>query len=278
MKVLASQTEAASACSYGAGQRTGINYQLHMGRYNGPIWVVKKHNTNLLLANICKWEDMGCTLGTTLEFLLLLQTHKMQKPNVSQGLYPILLLALLASRTSAYTSLGVSQDLNPRPQLIKHQYTTQPHQLCWGVIWWLYWESPGHSSAIDHSQTLGCLIIINKYKTNITPFLKGKMLCWHWWCIYTSSVAIKQAPIKRFGKKPSQEKNALPVWRCIPVHCSYCVTWIYLLGDRVSMHPCEADWAQTGGHYGKARLKEVLHAPLCINNAQHMCIICDPLL
>jgi hypothetical protein len=37
MKVWASQIEAASACSYGAGQRTGINYQLHMGRYNGPV-------------------------------------------------------------------------------------------------------------------------------------------------------------------------------------------------------------------------------------------------
>jgi hypothetical protein len=38
--------------------------------------------------------------------------HKMQKPSVSQGLYPILLLALLASTTSAYTCLGVSQDSN----------------------------------------------------------------------------------------------------------------------------------------------------------------------
>jgi hypothetical protein len=37
MKVLASQTEAASARSYGAGQITEIKYQLHMGRYNGPI-------------------------------------------------------------------------------------------------------------------------------------------------------------------------------------------------------------------------------------------------
>ncbi len=35
------------------------------------------------------------------------------------GAVPILLLALLASTTSAYTSLGVSQELNPRPQLLK---------------------------------------------------------------------------------------------------------------------------------------------------------------
>jgi hypothetical protein len=43
MKVWASQIEAASTCSYGAGQRTGFNYRLHMGRYNGPDQVMQKH-------------------------------------------------------------------------------------------------------------------------------------------------------------------------------------------------------------------------------------------
>ncbi len=62
---------------------------------------------------------MGSTLGTTPEYSSLLQTHETQKPSVSQGLYPILLLALLASMTSAYTSLGVSQGSNPQPQLLK---------------------------------------------------------------------------------------------------------------------------------------------------------------
>ncbi len=61
---------------------------------------------------------MGCTPGTTPEYLLLLQTHATQKPSISQGLYLILLLALLALTTSAYTSLSVSQDLNPLPQLL----------------------------------------------------------------------------------------------------------------------------------------------------------------
>ncbi len=42
MKIWTSQIEAASPRSYGAGQRTGINYQLHMGRYNSPIQVVQK--------------------------------------------------------------------------------------------------------------------------------------------------------------------------------------------------------------------------------------------
>jgi hypothetical protein len=35
------------------------------------------------------------------------------------GAVPIPLLALSASTTSAYTSLGVLQELNPRPQLLK---------------------------------------------------------------------------------------------------------------------------------------------------------------
>ncbi len=35
------------------------------------------------------------------------------------------------------------------------------------------------------------------------------------------------------------------------------------------MHPHEADWRETGGCYGKARLKEVLHAPPCTNIGQH---------
>ncbi len=94
-----------------------------------PFESCRSTDTNLLLASVTKWEDMGCTPGTTPEYLSLLQTHKMQKPSVSQGLYPILLLALLALTASAYTSLGVSKDSNPRPQLLKCQSTTQPHQL-----------------------------------------------------------------------------------------------------------------------------------------------------
>ncbi len=36
-----------------------------------------------------------------------------------------------------------------------------------------------------------------------------------------------------------------------------------------SMHPHEVDWTRTGSCYGKARHKEVLHAPPCINIGQH---------
>ncbi len=63
-------------------------------------------DTSLLLASVTKWEDMGCTPGTTPKYLLLLRLHKTQKPCVSQGLYPILLLALLAVVISTYTRQG----------------------------------------------------------------------------------------------------------------------------------------------------------------------------
>ncbi len=64
-------------------------------------------------------KTLGCTMGTTPEYSSLLGAHEMQKPSISQGLCPILLLALSALMTSAYTSLGVSQDSNPRSQLLK---------------------------------------------------------------------------------------------------------------------------------------------------------------
>jgi hypothetical protein len=86
---------------------------------------------NVLLAIVTKWEDMGCTLGNTPGYLLLPRTHEAQKPSVSQGLYPILLVALLASTASAYTSLGVSHDSNPQCQLLKgtvyHSATSAVH-------------------------------------------------------------------------------------------------------------------------------------------------------
>ncbi len=89
------------------------------GDTTAPSKSCRSTDANVLLAIVTKWEDMGCTLGTTPGYLLLPRMHETQKPSFSQGLYPILLLALSASTTSAYTSLGVSQDSNPRRQLLK---------------------------------------------------------------------------------------------------------------------------------------------------------------
>jgi hypothetical protein len=84
-----------------------------------PFESCRSTDTNLLLATVTKQEDMGCTPGPTPEYSSLLRMHETQKPSVSPGLYPILLLALLALTTSAYITLGDLQDLNPQHQLLK---------------------------------------------------------------------------------------------------------------------------------------------------------------
>jgi hypothetical protein len=111
--------EAAIALCYSARQRMGNNYRLHMGGTTAPSKLCRSTDTNVLLAIVTKWEDMGCIPGTTTGYSSLLQMHEMQNPSVSQGLFPILLLALLALTASNYTSLGVSQDSNPLRQLLK---------------------------------------------------------------------------------------------------------------------------------------------------------------
>jgi hypothetical protein len=111
--------EAAIARCYGARRKTENNYQLHIGDTMAASELCRSTDMNVLLAIVTKWEDMGCTPGTTPGYSSLPRTHKTQKPSVSQGLYPILLLAVLALTTSAYTSLSVSQNLNPQRQLLK---------------------------------------------------------------------------------------------------------------------------------------------------------------
>ncbi len=52
-----------------------------------PLKSCESAYTNFIWARITKWEDIGCTLGTTPGYSLLPRMHKMQKPSVSQGLY-----------------------------------------------------------------------------------------------------------------------------------------------------------------------------------------------
>jgi hypothetical protein len=56
---------AAIAHCYGARQRTGNNYQLHMGDTTAPSKLCRSTDRNVLLAIVTKWEDMDCTPGTT---------------------------------------------------------------------------------------------------------------------------------------------------------------------------------------------------------------------
>jgi hypothetical protein len=59
--------------------------------------------------------------------------HETQKPSVGQGLYQSPLLALLASTTSTYSSLGVSRESNPQPQLLKALVYPLSHISCHGA-------------------------------------------------------------------------------------------------------------------------------------------------
>jgi hypothetical protein len=52
------------------------------------------------------------------------------------GAIPIPLLALSALTTSAYTSLGVLQELNPRPQLLKALVRPLSHISCGATMWY----------------------------------------------------------------------------------------------------------------------------------------------
>jgi hypothetical protein len=87
-----------------------------------PFESCRSTDTNVLLASVTKWEDMGCTPGTTPEYSLLPRMQETQNPNLSQGMYQILLLAISALRTSAYTSLCVLQGSTPRRQLVKASF------------------------------------------------------------------------------------------------------------------------------------------------------------
>jgi hypothetical protein len=83
---------------------------------------MQKHGQECIISGLAtrnQVERHGLYLGYYPGIFIAPRMHETQKPSISQGLYRILLLALLASMTSAYTSLGVSQELYPRPQLLK---------------------------------------------------------------------------------------------------------------------------------------------------------------
>ncbi len=133
---------------------------------------------------------------------------------------------------------------------------------------------PSNIILLCTSDASWCLIFISIIRLAKNLFLKAKMLCWHWLCII-SSLASKRAIHQAIGKNPLLGKKCLICLWCIPVHRSYwyCIALHFICwgtGCQFILH--EADWTKTGGCYGKARLKEVLHAPPCINSGQRMCV------
>ncbi len=97
----------------------GKQLPIAYGRYNGPIQVMQKHGQDCIISNCNQVGRHRLYPGHYSGIFITSENNKMQKPSISQGLYPILLLASLALMTSTYTSLSVSQDLNPQCQLRK---------------------------------------------------------------------------------------------------------------------------------------------------------------
>ena len=103
-------------CKVGNGKLLPIAYE----RYNGPVRVMQKHGHEWIISRLATCNQVGrhgLYPGYYPGIFIAPRTHETQKPSVSQGLFQ--LLALLASTTSAYTSLSVSQESYPQPQLLK---------------------------------------------------------------------------------------------------------------------------------------------------------------
>ncbi len=71
---------------------------------------------------------MGCTPGTTPEYLSLPRTHKMQKPNVSQGLYQSYYSPYQLQQLAPTPAMVFHRVWTPNISYLKHQSTTRPHQ------------------------------------------------------------------------------------------------------------------------------------------------------
>jgi hypothetical protein len=66
--------------------KAGIKCLSQQRNEEAPLKLPKSAVRNLWV-HVIKWEDMGCTVGTTPRYLLLPRMHETQKPSISQGLY-----------------------------------------------------------------------------------------------------------------------------------------------------------------------------------------------
>jgi hypothetical protein len=101
------------------GKEQETRYLAGMGECIGPTQNAQsmQHLISILARNQARrhWMYSGHYPG----IFIALKNAQNAETKPRSGAVPILLLALLASTTSAYTSLGVLQELNPQPQLLK---------------------------------------------------------------------------------------------------------------------------------------------------------------
>jgi hypothetical protein len=101
------------------GKEQETRYLARMGKRIGPTQNVQsaQHLISILAHNQARRHWVYS--GHYPRIFVTPKNARNAETNRWSGAVPIPLLALSASMTSAYTSLGVSQELNPQPQLLK---------------------------------------------------------------------------------------------------------------------------------------------------------------
>jgi hypothetical protein len=103
-------------CKAENGEQLPIAY----GRYNGPAaQVMQKHRHKCIISNRNQVGRHGLYPRHYYGIFVTPKSTQNTETKRQLGAVPILLLALSALTTSAYSSLGVLQGLNPRPQLLR---------------------------------------------------------------------------------------------------------------------------------------------------------------
>ena len=97
----------------------GNNYQLHMGKCNGPDQVVQKNGHECTISERNQVGRHGLYSRHYSRVFAAPKNARNTETKHQSGAVPILLLVLLASTTSAYSSLSVLQGLNPQRWLLK---------------------------------------------------------------------------------------------------------------------------------------------------------------
>jgi hypothetical protein len=101
------------------GKEQETRYLAHIGKCIGPTQNAQsaQHLSSILARNQARRHWMYS--GHYPRIFVAPKNAQNAEAKCWSGAVPIPLLALLASTTSAYTSLGVLQELNPRPHLLK---------------------------------------------------------------------------------------------------------------------------------------------------------------
>ncbi len=101
------------------GEEQETRYLARMGKRIGPTPECAEHATLISILGRNQVGRHWVYSGHYPRIFVTSKNARYAETKRQSGAVPILLLALSALATSAYTSLGVSQESNPQPQLLK---------------------------------------------------------------------------------------------------------------------------------------------------------------